>query len=141
MWIFSFLIFNFDYYFLFLICQYQNLNYHFQMLCHFLKYQIINLTIKISSVCCCEQNSSLLFYLILQENMNLCQKSFFEYNTDYFIKILSLLLSSIKLYLVCHAIKQDYFFQNFASLFLFHLNWTLFIFFNILVLKILSRFV
>ena len=92
------------------IHQYQNLDYHSQMLCHFLKYQITNLTIKNFSVCYYEQNSSLLFHSILQENMSFYQKSSFKYDTSYFIKTSFLWLSSMRSHFTCHAIKQDLFF-------------------------------
>ena len=107
------MIFNLDYYFSFSIHQYQNLNHHFQMLHHFLKYQITNLTIKISSVCCHEQNFSSLFHSTLQENMSLYQKSFLEYDMNYFIKTSFSWLSSMRSHSACHAVKWDHFFSKF----------------------------
>ena len=107
------LIFNSDHYLSFLICQYQNLDHHFQMLCHFLKYQIANLAIKISSVCYHEQNSSLLFHSILQENMSLYQKLLLKYDTDYFIKTSFSWLLSTRSHSVYHAVKQDHFSSRF----------------------------
>ena len=84
------------------------------MLHHFLKYQTMNLVIKISSVYYHEQNFSLLFYLTLQENMSLYQKSSLEYDMSHFIKISFLWLLSTRSHSACYAIKWDHFFLRFC---------------------------
>ena len=73
----------------------------------------MNFAIKISSVCCCEQNSSLLFHSIFQENMNLYQKSFLKYNMSYFIETSFLSLLNMRSHSACHAVKQDHFSSEF----------------------------